>query len=345
MAACEVYFVNVGQGTAQVVALGDHKALLVDLGPKVGRKVPKSSHRLMALLTQLRIKTIVLMVISHLHEDHFGAYADILSEFVVRQVYYYESGVEPGSEADKFLEFLQEQKERQPDFIYQKLPVDATILYENSNIKLDVLYPIDEQDRSQGERKKDENASAMIVRLTVDEQSLLFTSDAPYSAYKNFTPLNVDIITLPHHGGSFTKDVNEIETFYSQKIKSQFAICSFGTTNIHRHPHKQHLAIARQYCKDVFCTQLAGCCCPDPEARTIWRDKQKQLWDKFATNSALRSPYDPNANVANVPCADTVGFEIIDGELIINNYEYLKRMREWGLTQNLPLVCAQPSLN
>ncbi len=345
MATCGVYFANVGQGTAQVIALGAHKAILVDLGPKFGKKNFKGSQPFTILLRELGIKTIELMVVSHLHEDHFGSYEDIFSTFEVRQVYYYESVVASDSEANRFLNTLKQQKEREPAFVYQKLPVATTILYENNNIKLDVLYPIDEQDRLQGEQKNDENASAMIVRLTVDEVSLLFTSDAPYSAYKSFTPLNVTVTSLPHHGGNFANNANEIETFYSQKIKSQFAVCSFGTSNRYRHPQKQHLTIARQYCKDVFCTQLAGCCCPDSEARTAWRDKQKQLWNEFVEDSTLRSPYDPNTNAANVPCADTVGFEIIDGELIINNYEYLKRMREWGLTQNLPLVCAQPSLN
>jgi len=63
----KVLFVDVGQGTCQIILLGGRRAIIIDAGASAD--VPLRTLRL------FRIETIELLIVSHSHADHSGGFA------------------------------------------------------------------------------------------------------------------------------------------------------------------------------------------------------------------------------------------------------------------------------
>ena len=74
MITAECYFLDVGQGAAQVVDLGDGSAIVIDCGrsyPVLGDLL----HR------RLDIQRIAALVMTHNHEDHVGGVPGLVAQF------------------------------------------------------------------------------------------------------------------------------------------------------------------------------------------------------------------------------------------------------------------------
>ena len=84
-ALAECYFLDVGQGAAQVVLLPDGGALVIDCGPA------RNVRSLYELLKRSLRGDIEALVITHNDEDHDGGTVDIFAEFgpLIRQVFLY----------------------------------------------------------------------------------------------------------------------------------------------------------------------------------------------------------------------------------------------------------------
>jgi beta-lactamase superfamily II metal-dependent hydrolase len=70
----EVCFLDVGQGTSNVVLLGDRRAVVVDCGGAQAETV-------LALLGRFQIDTLTRLIASHSHDDHSRGAAAVLTAF------------------------------------------------------------------------------------------------------------------------------------------------------------------------------------------------------------------------------------------------------------------------
>lgn len=70
----EVYFLDVGQGTCNLLLLGGQQAVVIDGG---GR----GSRTLLQALERFRVSHIVRLIVSHNDADHTGGTASILSQY------------------------------------------------------------------------------------------------------------------------------------------------------------------------------------------------------------------------------------------------------------------------
>ena len=70
----EVCFVDVGQGSSNVILLGDRRAILIDCGGAQAETV-------LALLRRFQIDTLTRLIISHSHNDHSRGAAVVLTAF------------------------------------------------------------------------------------------------------------------------------------------------------------------------------------------------------------------------------------------------------------------------
>ena len=69
----EVYFVDIGIGTGNVVLLGDGRAIVIDCG--------KNALSLRHLLKKCCVHSLELLCISHNDDDHAGGARAILTDF------------------------------------------------------------------------------------------------------------------------------------------------------------------------------------------------------------------------------------------------------------------------
>jgi beta-lactamase superfamily II metal-dependent hydrolase len=76
-AAFSVHFIDVGQGDAKLVEVGDAD-ILVDGGP--------SGSAVLSYLAGQDVPDIDLLVATHMHADHIGGLDDVLARYDVREV-------------------------------------------------------------------------------------------------------------------------------------------------------------------------------------------------------------------------------------------------------------------
>ena len=72
---CECYFLDVGQGTSQILYLGRRRAVVIDGDPGEAAAVP------LQLLQDLRVKSIEALIVTHNHADHQDGAVRILSAY------------------------------------------------------------------------------------------------------------------------------------------------------------------------------------------------------------------------------------------------------------------------
>ncbi|MDR2642878.1 MAG: MBL fold metallo-hydrolase [Planctomycetaceae bacterium] len=84
--AATCYFLDVGQGTSQVIILNGHHAIIIDTGQRC-----KETNPLLALLKNFTIQTIEVLILSHNDSDHIGDIENILAphQEQIRRVFIY----------------------------------------------------------------------------------------------------------------------------------------------------------------------------------------------------------------------------------------------------------------
>ena len=267
VAAC--YFLNVGQGTSQVIHLGKKRAIVIDTGPQW---CPACSP-LLSLLKNRDIQKIEALILSHNDQDHIGEAAAVLDNYKKR--------------IDRvcFLEDRSRDKNKQLYNIlkscYRKKYIKQVIRLENDDkpktlfaegdISIDLLFP----GFSQNIFAAQPNNTSAIIALSIGTQTVIFSGDAPIEAWKDIVEKNGRIesqmITIPHHGGGFIYSksekqfVNDLNWFHDKAMQTKFAIVSAGTNNTYKHPSPQ---IIRSFAKrniEVLCTQATSQCTGNAE--------------------------------------------------------------------------------
>jgi beta-lactamase superfamily II metal-dependent hydrolase len=73
----EVCFVDVGQGTSNVILLGERRAIVIDCGAAQAETV-------LAVLRRFQVEVISRLIISHSHDDHSRGAAAVLTAYQSR---------------------------------------------------------------------------------------------------------------------------------------------------------------------------------------------------------------------------------------------------------------------
>ena len=270
VAAC--YFLNVGQGTSQVIHLGDKRAIVIDTGPKWHS--PQKRSPLLSLLKDRDIQRIDALILSHNDQDHIGEAATILDNYKKRigNVFFLEDrSRDENKQLYKTIKLY-----HQKGFIKigrLENPYDKpTPLFSEGDISIDLLFPGFSQNLF---ATKPNNTSA-IIALSIGTQTVIFSGDAPIEAWKDIVGKNgrieSQIITIPHHGGGFISSkpetesfVNELNWFHDKAIQTKFAVVSVGTNNKHKHPSPQIIQSFAKRNIEVLCTQATSQCTGNAE--------------------------------------------------------------------------------
>jgi len=212
IAACDV-----GQGDAIVVRTGASGAVMFDVGP------PDSS--VVSCLDQLGVKEIPLVVLSHFHADHAGAFSEVAASFSIGSLLV-PSG---GGDGTTVLNLARE----------KGIPVSIgrTGLHAQvGDLQITVVsaWQSGVVESSNGEESSEDNDQSLIVRVDSPEMSMLDTGDVEIlgqqTALKNPADLEVDVLKVPHHG-SARQDPDFLEATHAS-----IALISVGANNSYGHP-------------------------------------------------------------------------------------------------------------
>ena len=260
-------FLNVGQGTSQVIHIGKQRAIIIDTGPKYKQGLSP----LISWLQDRNIQSIESLILSHNDEDHRGEAERILTNYAqrIKKLYLL---ADRDVKKDRFYGIVEnaiKKKHIEKKQIYRlETDNEPKLLFEDDDIKVVLLFPafLD----NHGSQKP--NDTCAIIAFIVGTQKIIFSGDAPIAAWRTIVEQNgriaAQIFTAPHHGGNFTNSKQdtdafqkEIDWFHQEAIESGCAIVSVGTNNTYGHPEPKIIKSYTERRIQVFCTQKTSKCC------------------------------------------------------------------------------------
>ena len=218
---------DVGQGDALVLdTQTPGRAVLVDTGPDPG---PVSD-----CLDRLGVRSLAMVVLSHLHADHVGGLSAVLADRPVAAV-----AIGPGRRPEWAFEEVRRQTARAG---VPLVALEAGRRLDWPGLTLQVLAPLHPPSR-EDEGSAVNNAS-VVLRAVTPAGSALLTGDVELSAQADLlasgADLRADVLKVPHHGSRYTTPQ------FLAAVRPRVALVSVGAGNSYGHPNPGLLdALAR----------------------------------------------------------------------------------------------------
>jgi competence protein ComEC len=233
-AAFAVHFIDVGQGDATLVEVGDED-ILVD-GDRSGSAV-------LSYLASQDVPDIDLMVATHPDADHIGGLDDVLAQYDVQEIW--TNGATAASQT--YQDFAaavgaEGAVERQIRRGYSA---------QFDGVTLTVLHPPDPLTR-------DTNTDSIVLRLSCGSVAVLLTGDATAASEASMLAdtsliLDADVLKVGHHGSSAsTTDA------FLDAVTPNDAVISVGANNPYGHPTQATLDRLAAHGATVYRTDLDG---------------------------------------------------------------------------------------
>ncbi len=213
----QFHFIDVGQGDAALIRIGEDYDVLIDAGPG------SSEDELKTYLDKLGVDDLEYVVFTHPDEDHIGGADVILENYRVNHV------IRPDREVDTKV------YQRTEELIAAEgcTEVDPTPgkVFQVGEVRFTILAPLSD---SYG----DNNNYSVVLRVDYGATSVLFTGDAEVdseeemiSRYRLTGELDCDILKVGHHGSDTSSSRSFLEL-----VTPDAAVISCGKDNKHGHP-------------------------------------------------------------------------------------------------------------
>ncbi len=236
-AAMMVDFLDIGQGDATLIRAEGWK-VLVDGG---------SDWRLLDRELRGRgVRRLDLLILSHPHADHLGAFDELVGDMPVGLIL--ESGFPSRTRA--YRRFREAAKAR--NVRVERARGGET--YTVGPLRLDILWPRRTFIRDTG---SDINNNSLVVKVRYEEFTVLLPGDVEDAALDRLAAggidLSADILKVSHQGAD-----NGTTTAFLRRVRPRYAIISVGEGNPYGHPHRGALARLRRNVPILARTDLDG---------------------------------------------------------------------------------------
>lgn len=205
---------SVGQGDALVVRAGPGAAMVVDAGP--------DPIAVDGCLRRLGVRSVPLLVLTHLHADHVDGLAGVLRGRSVGELDVGPSREPPGG-----------WREVEDGAREHRVPVRTVAVGERrqfGGLVVDVLAP---GHPFHGTRS-DPNNSSVVLRVATGGTTLLLTGDAEVEAQdalvRTGADLRADVLKVPHHGSAYQSPA------FLRAVHASVGVISVGLDNDYGHP-------------------------------------------------------------------------------------------------------------
>jgi competence protein ComEC len=207
--------------------------------------------------------------LSHNDSDHVGDAETLFDEYQqnIKEVYYLVDRSLDQNQSYRIAMSAIEKKYLTKDKIYRLEAGKAKDIFSEGQLQISVLFP-----SFCNNQENEKNNTCAIIGLKAGTKKIIFSGDAPVDAWKSIVESNgklkVQILTVPHHGGRFANNKNDIEWFF-ENIRADYAIVSAGYGNQYKHPYKDVIHSFVQHGVEIFCTQSNPICCGSVLGDTI----------------------------------------------------------------------------
>jgi competence protein ComEC len=231
-----VHFIDVGQGDSIYIKTPEGEDVLTDAGNK------DKGDDVVAYLKKMKVDDLEIMIATHPDVDHIGGLDEVLKAYKVKSVY-----------APKVSHTTQAYK----DFLNAVKREGLKIKTAQANISLPIkgvtakfIGPVKTYS------KNDLNDWSVVLRLTYEKNTFLFTGDAEFKSeadmIKAKQPLKADVLKVGHHGSN-----TSTSTTFLNAVKPRYAVISVGK-NSYGHPTKDVLNRLKAVKATVYRTDQKG---------------------------------------------------------------------------------------
>jgi len=232
-----ISFLNIGQGDSIFLRTSDDYTVLIDGGPD-----PTVLDEL-AKVMPIYNKTIDILVLTHPHADHVNGLVEVIKRYKIEKLLI----VGTPSKNAFYQELLRITKRKNIEVIFANSQKDFRV---GSNVFLDIIWPIDNQEGIQYENLNNASVAMRVIlrniktnKNTLKNMKILLTGDAEIEEETEILEsgfdISADILKAGHHGSRTASS----EAFL-QKSNPQIMVIQSGVKNSFGHPHKETLAKA-----------------------------------------------------------------------------------------------------
>jgi competence protein ComEC len=227
---------DVGQGDATVIRVARNEAVVVDVGGDA-KAIDKC-------LTELHIKRIPVLLLTHFHADHVGGLEGAIGNRDVGQI-----RVSPLNDPPGTTKFVNEVLTRM-----NKKPIVMTYpeRFEVNVVSFTCIWP-SELILGQG---SDANNASVALAVEVNGVSILLAGDieppAQERIVRELPAFDFDVIKVAHHGSRYQS------SDFAIWANAQIAFISVGKDNDYDHPAPETISLYELSGSQVFRTDLEG---------------------------------------------------------------------------------------
>jgi competence protein ComEC len=256
----QLAMLNVGQGDCFVVH--DPKcatAAIIDC-PFDGRNVA------LEFIRTKGITTIKGVVVTHLHDDHYGGIPHLLANVRPESLFY---GIAYGyqrahPEADAFLKSMLIAIRRNNISDYGLARGGQQIAF--GDVEITLLGPND-QEVMKAQPANNPNHASAIMRVRCGRMTAVLGGDATPWRWKALLDrgeaLAADVLVVPHHAARFVHRLLPIPELLAA-VRPRVILVSVGSANNYGHPDRATLQALRAYAQEhgarLICSQLNEIC-------------------------------------------------------------------------------------
>lgn len=327
-AICECYILDVGQGSSNVILLGDGRAIVIDCSAG-----DEANLHVMLKLLKRYVTFIDVLAITHNDKDHTGGASIILAAYpkAIGKICFLQD--RKPSKIPLYVLAKQEYEkgnlraelvrlELNPDFLRKR--VRRKLLWRNHELglKLELIYP-DFLSNLWAQDVNDKNLTSAVLCFKTPGGNLLFPGDCTMSGWTAIHRWNgrkqlpCDVFAVPHHGGIIAKGgtrriQQQLSHLYKKILSVRIGAISVRTGNSYGHPRKEVVHTIRDNGGQALCTEITKLCCDDFDS--IWPGV-------IPPNPYSLSFY----SRSNVGCMGTIVIEICENKIAV------KRQKEHSL--------------
>ncbi|MDW5563509.1 MAG: ComEC/Rec2 family competence protein [Methanomassiliicoccus sp.] len=235
-----VYFIDVGQGDAELIKTAEGRNVLIDAGPS------SAGPTLVAFLRSHNATILDAFVLTHPDADHIGGAKDVLDACTVLAVY--QSGYASSTKTFTSL---------QAAVVAEGCPSydDAQL---NPGDRLDLNASVTFEVMSINAHADSSNDASVVLKMTDGSVDILFEGDASSSVESKMdvdfgTTMDVEVLKVGHHGSASSTSA----AFLAQTTPA-VAIIEVGTGNTYGHPTNQTLDRLGKAGAEIYRTDLQG---------------------------------------------------------------------------------------
>lgn len=239
----KIYFVDVGQADCILIDVNGEYAL-IDAGNN------EDGSKLVTYFHSLGIQSFQYLIGTHAHEDHIGGMDDIIRNFSAEH-FYMPDAITTTKTFEDVLDALEEKQ-----LAFETPEVDST--FSLADAKFQVLYV--------GSDKNDLNDTSIVLKMTYQDTSYLFTGDATGKVEKGILEKNLksDVLKVGHHGSQYSSTAQ-----FLKKVEPKYAIIQVGEGNSYEHPRQVTLDKLEKIGTKIYRTDRNGTIILSSDGRKI----------------------------------------------------------------------------